>query len=300
MTFFKRIFWFLAINLAIIILITTIVSVFGLDTRYLTPNGLNLQALAVFSLLWGMAGSFISLLLSKWLAKKMFKIQLIDTPKNHAEARLVEVISNLSQQNGLKMPEVGIYASADMNAFATGPSRNKSLVAVSTGLLENMTDEEVDGVLGHEMSHIANGDMVTMTLIQGVMNAFVIFAARVAAYGVQMLLKGKDDSGSINRLSYFLTSIVFEILFGMIAMVVIFAFSRHREYRADAGSAKTVGRGKMLAALKKLQSSVPTKTPTNQKSFATMQINGGKSFARFFSTHPSLENRIKRLERGNF
>jgi len=300
MAFLKRIFWFMVMNLAIIILITTIVSVFGLDTRYLTPNGLDLKALAFFSLLWGTLGSFISLLLSKWSAKRLFKIRLIDTPKNHEESRLLEVISNLAQQNGITMPEVGIYTSPDMNAFATGASKNKSLVAVSTGLLENMTNEEVDGVLGHEMAHITNGDMVTMTLVQGVMNAFVIFAARVAAYGVQMLLKGKDDNGSINRLSYYLTSILFEILFGMIAMVVIFAFSRHREYRADAGSAKTMGRGKMIAALKKLQSSIPKKTPTNQKSFATMQINGGKSFAQFFATHPSLENRIERLERGNF
>ncbi len=290
----------MAMNLAIIVLITTIVSIFGLDIRYLTPNGLNLQALAIFSLLFGMIGSFISLLISKWMAKRLFKIQIINTPRNHAESRLVEVISNLSQQNNIKMPEVGIYSSPDMNAFATGPSKNNSLVAVSTGLLENMTDEEVDGVLGHEMAHIANGDMVTMTLIQGVMNAFVIFAARAAAYGVQMLLRGDDKGGNINRLSYFFTSIVFEILFGMIAMVIIFAFSRYREYSADAGSAKTVGRGKMIAALKKLQSSLPVKTLTAQKSFATMQINGGKSFARFFSTHPSLENRIARLEKGNF
>ncbi len=300
MTFFRRMFWFLAMNLAIIVLITTIVSVFGLDTRYLTANGLNLQALAVFSLLWGMAGSFISLLLSKWMAKRLFKIQLITTPKNHSEARFVEVISNLSQQHGLKMPEVGIYISPEMNAFATGPSKNKSLVAVSSGLLENMTEAEVDGVLGHEMAHIANGDMVTMALVQGVMNAFVIFAARVAAYGVQTLLRGDDDTGSINRFSYYLTSIIFEILFGMIAMVVIFSFSRLREYRADAGSARTVGRDKMIAALKKLQSNLPSKVNHQEKSFATMKISSGKSFSRFFSTHPSLENRIKRLERGSF
>jgi heat shock protein HtpX len=300
MTFFRRIFWFMAMNLAIIVLISTIASVFGLDTRYLTPNGLNLQALAVFSLLWGMSGAFISLLLSRWMAKKLFKIQVIETPRNHSESRLIEVVSNLAQQNGLSMPEVGVYTSKDMNAFATGPSKNKSLVAVSTGLLENMTDAEMDGVLGHEMAHIANGDMVTMALVQGVMNAFVIFAARVAAYGVQMLFKGDNDNGSINRLSYFLTSIVFEILFGMIAMVVIYAFSRHREYRADAGSARTIGRDKMIAALKKLQSTIPIKASPNEKSFATMKISGGKSFSRFFSTHPSLESRIERLVKGDF
>lgn len=294
MSFFKRIFFWVMINAAVIAVIMTIVSVFGLETRYLTPNGLNLEALAVMSILWGFTGSFISLLISKWMAKKMMGVQVIESPQNHQESKLIEVIGRISQQAGIKMPEVGIYESNEINAFATGARKNASLVAVSSGLLNEMNDQEVEGVLAHEIAHIANGDMVTMALLQGVINAFVIFFARIAAFAVQKAL-GKDNE-EIGGMAYWLTSIVFEILFSILASVIIFAFSRYREYRADLGGAQFTGKQNMIAALKKLQAS-SEKIDTHQKSFATMKISDQPSrFSQIFSTHPPLAERIMRLQ----
>lgn len=289
----KRILLFLLTNIAVVAVIMTITSVFGLDTRYLTQYGLNLQALAILSLLYGFAGSFISLLLSKKMAKWSTKMQIIENPKTDEEAFLLQKIKHFAEQGGFKMPEVGIYNSPEINAFATGATKNRSLIAVSTGLLQNMERDEIEGVLAHEMAHIQNGDMVTMTLIQGVLNAFVIFFARVAAYAVQKTIA--KDNESIGGLSYWLTSIAFEILFGILASTIVYAFSRWREYHADFGGAKFAGKQKMIAALTQLQKSQKLIDPKT-KSLATMKISNKQGVMRFFSTHPTLESRIQRLQ----
>ncbi|MCK5460623.1 protease HtpX [Candidatus Gracilibacteria bacterium] len=293
MTAFKRIFFWFLINAAVIAVIMTIVSVFGLDIHYLKPYGLDLKSLAILSLLWGFAGSFISLCLSKFLAKRMLGVKIIDQPQNHDEIFLTEIIGRLASQGGFKTPEIGIYASPEVNAFATGATKNSSLVAVSQGLLNEMDKDEIEGVIAHEMAHIQNGDMVTMALLQGVINAFVIFFARVAAYAVQTALGKSGDE--IGGLAYWVTSILFEILFSALASVIVFAFSRWREYRADFGGASFVGKQKMIAALKRLQNT-QNKIDSRQKSLSTMKIANKASFARFFSTHPRLDDRIKRLQ----
>ncbi len=294
MSFFKRIFFFILVNVAVIAVLMTITTIFGIEP-YLTPYGLNLTSLLIYAAIIGFTGSFISLFLSKWMAKKMMGVQVIDQPSNTAESKLVETISRLAQQGGFNMPEVGIYNSPEVNAFATGWGKNHSLVAVSTGLLNEMSSDEVEGVLAHEMAHVSNGDMVTMTLIQGVVNTFVIFAARAAAYAVQTAL-GKDNE-SIGGLSYWVTSIAFEIVFGILASLIVFWFSRHREFAADMGGAKFVGKQKMIAALKKLQQLTDRIDPS-QQSLATMKISDRPSnFAAMFSTHPRLEDRIEVLQK---
>ncbi len=293
MRFIKRIFLFLVVNLAIIVILGAVVSIFGIRP-YLTPYGLDLKSLAIFAAIIGFTGSFISLFLSKVTAKWMMKVRVIRDPRDNAEAKLTQVISGISQKIGIAMPEVGIYPSPEVNAFATGWSRNHSLVAVSEGLLREMDDKELEGVLAHEMAHIANGDMVTMTLVQGILNTFIIFAARVVAFFVGKLLSKNDDIG---HLSYFLLSILFEIVFGILASILVFAYSRRREFRADEGGARFVGKMKMIAALKKL-GQLSQKIDTRQKSLATMKISDKKSrFGKIFSTHPSIEERIERLQK---
>lgn len=289
----KRILLFLLTNIAVVAVIMTITSIFGLDTRYLTSYGLNLQALAILSLLYGFAGSFISLFMSKFIAKWSTKMKIIENPRNDDEAFLIQKIAHFADQGGFKMPEVGVYDSPEVNAFATGATKNRSLVAVSTGLLHNMERDEIEGVLAHEMAHIQNGDMVTMALLQGIVNAFVIFFARIAAYAVQTAL-GKDGE-SIGGMAYWVTSILFEILFGILASTIVYAFSRWREYHADFGGAKFAGKQKMIAALKRLQES-SKKIDPKTKSLATMKISDRPGMMRFFSTHPSLESRIQRLQ----
>ena len=296
MIFLKRIFFFVLINVAIIAVLTTVTSVFGINTYYLEPNGLNLQSLAVFSLIIGFAGSFISLLISKWMAKSMMGVEVIKNPTNDEESFLITKIQQFAQQGGVNMPEVGIYESGEVNAFATGWSKNRALVAVSRGLLQQMNREEVEGVLAHEMAHVVNGDMVTMALIQGVVNTFVIFAARVAAYAVQTFLAKGEENSAIGGLSYWLTALLFEILFGILASIVVMSFSRWREYRADFGGAQFVGKQKMIAALKRLQSST-NQIDNNQKSLATMKMSGKGGITALFSTHPSLEKRIESLQK---
>ena len=292
---FKRFFFFALVNIAVVAVILVIAHFFGLETRYLTPNGLNLTALAFMSLLWGFVGSFVSLFMSKWLAKKTMGVQLISQPKNSQENKIVEIVSRIASQAGLKTPEIGIYDSPEVNAFATGWSRNNSLVAVSSGLLSEMSPAEIEGVLAHEMAHIANGDMVTMTLIQGVVNAFVIFFARIAAFAVQKAM-GRDNE-AIGGFAYLGLSILFEIIFGILASTIVFAFSRWREFGADAGGAKFVGKRNMIAALQKLQKLTHRIDPS-QKSFATLKISDRPGFAKFFSSHPPLEKRIEVLESG--
>lgn len=296
---FKRVFFFLATNIAVLAVVMGIVHVFGLDTKYLTPYGIDYKALAIFSLLWGFVGSIISLLMSKTIAKWTTKMEILD-PENvnlNDEANfLVQTIRKLSEQAGIGMPEIGIYDSPEINAFATGAFKNSSLVAVSSGLLHSMERNEIEGVLAHEISHIENGDMITMTLIQGVVNAFVIFFARIAAYTVQKALSKDGEDGAIGGFLYFGISIAFEILFGILASMIVAKFSRWREFRADAGGAKLAGRGSMIAALKRLQQTSEL-INTDQKSLATMKIaDKPSSFMSLFSTHPDLELRIKALE----
>lgn len=287
----KRLFFFCLVNIAIIVVLGTIMTVFNVQP-YLTDQGLNLTSLLIFAAVIGFTGSFISLFLSKWMVKWTMKVKLIKSPQSHQESKLVEIISRIAAQLGINTPEIGIYPSGEVNAFATGWGKNHSLVAVSAGLLDAMNEDELEGVLAHEMAHISNGDMVTMVLIQGVINTFIIFAARVAAFAVQKFL-GKDNE-AIGGLSYWLTSIAFEIVFGILASTIVFWFSRRREFRADLGGAKFVGKNKMIAALKKLET-LHGKIDTRQKSMATMKISD-KPRRLLFASHPPLADRIKALQ----
>ncbi|MFW7378344.1 MAG: protease HtpX [Oligoflexus sp.] len=293
---FKRIFFFALVNIGVIVTVSIVMSLLGIQP-YLTQAGLNYESLLIFCLIWGMAGSFISLLISKKMAKWMMGVQIIDPNTGGEYGELVRTVHRLAKGAGLeKMPEVGVYPGQELNAFATGPSKNNSLVAVSQGLLRNMTRDEVEGVLGHEVAHIANGDMVTMTLIQGVVNAFVMFFARIAAYAVQQFLRGDEEEGQgVGGLAYMFTVIVFEILFGLLGAMVTAWFSRHREFRADAGGARLAGRPKMEAALQRLRSATGV-VQDDGMAVQTLKISGKPSkFVSLFSTHPPLELRIERL-----
>lgn len=292
----KRVFLFVLVNICIVVTVSIVLSLLGVRP-YLEASGLNYQSLAIFCLVWGMVGSFISLLLSKQMAKWMMGVQIIDPNTSGEYGELVRTVHRLARAAGLeKMPEVGVYPSQEVNAFATGPTKNSSLVAVSQGLLRNMTRDEVEGVLGHEVAHIANGDMVTMTLIQGVVNAFVMFFARIAAYAVQQFLRGDDEEGQgVSHFAYMMTVVVFEILFGLLGAMVTAWFSRHREFRADAGGARLAGRHKMEAALQRLRSATAL-IQDNGAAVQTLKISGKPSkFMALFSTHPPLEVRINRL-----
>ncbi len=294
MKFLKRIALFLLVNIAVITLLTIIASVFKIDFYYLKPNGLDLTSLLIFATVIGFTGSFISLLLSKQTAKWMMKVHVIHQARDVHERKLLEVISHIAKKLKIKMPEVGIYPSMEINAFATGPSRNRSLVAVSEGLLQELSADELEGVLAHEMAHIANGDMVTMTLLQGVLNTFVIFLSRAVAYiAVNALGRNGRDLGYG---LYYLVSIVFQIVFGILASIIVFSFSRQREFRADRGGAEFVGKNKMIGALQKL-STLTNRIDTRQSALATMKINDKRGrFGKIFSTHPPMEERIARLE----
>ncbi len=281
-------------NVAVLIMITTIFTVFGLEP-YLTNQGLNLISLLIFSAIIGFSGAFISLLISRWMAKKIFRIKVVESPQSTEETFLFQTIQSLATRAGISMPTVGIYPSAEVNAFATGPTRNRALVAVSAGLLAKFSKEEIEGVLAHEMSHVASGDMLTMALMQGVLNTFVVFISRVLAYLVESAI-GKDSEG-INYLVYWIASIVFEIIFGILAGLILSAFSRRREFSADAGGASFAGKSKMIAALKRLQTCAQqVDTSKKQASFATLKIADKPSHLRWWSTHPSLETRIERLQ----
>lgn len=296
---FKRIGLFLMTNLLMVLGISIILSLLGVN-GYLTAQGIDYQSLLIFCLVWGFVGSFISLMLSKFMAKQMMGVKIVDA--NGPYASLVNRIHTLARQANLpKMPEVGIYESPDINAFATGPSKSNSLVAVSTGLLSKMNDDEVEGVLAHEVAHIANGDMVTMALVQGVMNAFVMFFARIAAFALQQAMRKDDDESPIGGLSYYLTTIVFEMVFGFLSMFVVAYFSRIREYRADAGSAKLAGRDKMIKALRRLQQNyeqMASHQAQDNASLNAFKISTKSGVLALLSTHPSLESRIKALETG--
>lgn len=287
----KRILLFLATNLAIMITLSIVLSLLGIG-GYITPTGLDYSALMVFCLVWGMGGAFISLQLSRFMAKMAMRIQLVDGRSGQPDLDwLHQTVGQLTRKAGLPMPEVGIYDSPEVNAFATGPSKNRSLVAVSTGLLHSMRRDEVEGVLAHEVAHIQNGDMVTLTLIQGVVNAFVMFFSRIIANIVRQMVDEK-----ISHLVFFATTLIFDIAFGILGSMVVAWFSRAREFRADAGGASLAGRANMIGALQRL---LTTKAlvDTSQPQLATMKIAGAKGgFMALIATHPPLEARIAALQ----
>jgi len=290
----KRVLLFLATNLAVMVVLGITVNILGVN-RFLSAQGINLPMLLAFAAVIGFGGAFISLLMSKWVAKMSTGARVIERPSNQTEAWLLDTVRRQAKQAGIAMPEVAIYDSPDVNAFATGPSKNNSLVAVSTGLLHAMRQDEAEAVLAHEVSHIANGDMVTLTLIQGVVNTFVIAIARVVGYAVDRFFSGNSDEEYQGPgIAYYITSIVCEIVFGILASTIVMWFSRQREYRADAGGARLAGRDKMVAALERLrQIHEPSHLP-NQ--VAALGINGGMSkFGKLFLSHPPLEERIAAL-----
>jgi heat shock protein HtpX len=282
---------FLATNAAIMIAITIIFNVFGLQGA-LDAQGVNLDlgSLLVMSAVIGMTGSIISLFMSKWSAKNAMGVHVIEQPQNQTEQWLVGIVARQAQQAGIGMPEVGIFDAPEPNAFATGASRNNALVAVSTGLLHNMNSDEVEAVLGHEMTHVANGDMVTMTLIQGVINTFVYFFATIIGYVVDRVVF-KTERG--NGPAYYITQIVAQIALSILASMLVMWFSRYREFRADAGGAQLAGRQKMISALQALQrSNEPAQLPGELAAFG---INGG-GVRRLFMSHPPLNERIAALQ----
>ena len=287
----KRIALFVLTNLAVMLVLTVTTRLLGLD-RFLSANGLNLGALMGFSLIMGFGGATISLLMSKQMAKWSTGAHVIEQPSNADEAWIVDTVRRFADKAGIGMPEVAIYE-GEPNAFATGAFKNSALVAVSTGLLYSMSREEVEAVIGHEVAHVANGDMVTMTLIQGVMNTFVVFLSRVVGYAVDSFLRKGDEENSGPGIGYMVTTIVMDILLGFLAAIIVAWFSRQREFRADAGAAQLMGRKQpMINALARLGGLEPGALP---KSMAAMGIAGG--LGQLFSTHPSMEDRIAALQR---
>ena len=283
----KRIFLFLVTNLLIVLTINILLSALGLN-YYLSQQGINYTDLAAFCLIWGMTGSLISLAISKWTAKAIHGVKVID--KRSAEyGWLVSMVEQLARKAGLPVtPEVGIWDSPEINAFATGPSKRNSLVAFSSGLLYSMQKNEVEGVAAHEIAHISNGDMVTMTLLQGVVNAFVMFFARIIAWAVAQNSRDENRAGI-----QFMVTMVLELLLGVLGMLVVAAFSRHREFRADAGGARYAGKQDMIAALQRL--SMNSRRYDSDPALATLKISGG--VGRFFASHPPLGDRITALQR---
>lgn len=305
MTWFKRIGLFLLVNILVVVTISLILNLLGVKP-YLTHYGLDYSSLIVFCLVWGMGGAFISLALSRLMAKWMMGVQVISPEtRDYNERSLLETVHELARAARLPaMPEVGIYASPEINAFATGPSRSRSLVAVSSGLLLKMDKDEIKGVLGHEVAHIANGDMVTMTLIQGIVNAFVMFLARVVAYAITMSGKRDNEESQGSYLSYYLVQFVLEIVFMILGSMVVAWFSRYREFRADKGGAKLAGRDNMIRALQSLKSAFESNSESEsgmmssspQSSIQALKISSRSGgFLHLFSTHPPLELRIERL-----
>jgi heat shock protein HtpX len=288
----KRIALFLLTNLAVVLVLGVICSLLGVD-RYLTQEGLNLTSLLIFSAIIGFGGSIISLLMSKWMAKRSTGAQVITQPRNSAEMWLLQTVERQARAAGIKTPEVAIYDAPEPNAFATGANKNAALVAVSTGLLKAMSQDEVEAVLGHEIGHVANGDMVTLTLVQGVVNTFVIFLSRVIAYAVDSFLRRGSDNNSGPGFTYYGVSIVMQIVLGIGASMIVAAFSRYREFRADSAGAQFAGKRKMIAALQRLQSfhDAPSQLPKEMTAFGIREGISG-----LFSSHPPLEKRIAALQ----
>lgn len=285
----KRVFLFLATNLAIIVVLSVFLSIIGIDPR-------SMGGMLAIAVVFGMGGSFISLAMSKTIAKTATGAQLISHPSNAVERWLVETVARQAQQAGIGMPEVAIYNAPDVNAFATGMKRDDALVAVSTGLLQQMSRDEAEAVLGHEVSHVANGDMITLALIQGVVNTFVIFLARLVAGAIDAFLQGDEEGeGGLGFLGYMAVTIVMELILGVLASVIVMWFSRQREFRADAGGASLAGRQKMIAALERLRAlHEPSRLPDQMAAFG---ITGKASgLAYLFMSHPPLEQRIAALQ----
>ena len=286
----KRILLFVLTNVLVVAVLGVVASLLGVN-RYLTANGLNLGALLGFALIMGFGGAIISLLISKPMAKWTSHLHMIDNPQTPDEAWIVGTVRKFADKAGIGMPEVGIFE-GDPNAFATGAFKNSALVAVSTGLLQNMTRDEVEAVIGHEVAHVANGDMVTMTLIQGVMNTFVVFLSRVIGYAVDSFLRRNDNGTSGPGIGYFVTTVVLDIVLGFAAAIVVAWFSRQREFRADAGAAQLMGQKQpMMNALARLGGLPPGELP---KSVEAMGITGG--IGKLFATHPPIEERIAALQ----
>ncbi|HRI36622.1 MAG TPA: protease HtpX [bacterium] len=304
MSAIKRVFLFVLMNLAIILMgsvtIWIVSAVFGINVSGYLGGSDGYLGLAIFSLIFGFAGSFFSLAISRWSAKRLYGIRLLDSANlfNYPEKeRLVYAsVETIARQQGIDMPEVGVYDAPDPNAFATGATRNRSLVAVSTGLLDAMTPAEIEGVIAHEMAHILNGDMVTMTLLQGILNTFVIFISRVIGYALDSAMR-KDEESSAPGFGYYIVVMVLEIALSMLASLVLMAFSRHREYRADAGSAEFVGRDKMIAALRRLKTLTERTDAYDDGQLAAFKISARDGWLSAFSSHPSLDDRIAVLER---
>lgn len=297
----KRVFLFLAVNFLVLIALSTVLNFFHVQP-FLQERGLDLSSLLIFCLVWGMGGAFISLLLSRKMAKWLMGVKVIDptSTTDPEQVRLLQTVERLSREAHLfEMPQVGVFSSKEMNAFATGFSKKHSLIAVSTALLQKMDPQELEGVIAHEMAHICNGDMVTMTLLQGVVNAFVMFLARILAYAASGLGKSRNESSSGSVASYHLFVILFEVVFMVLGSLVVCSFSRLREFRADLGGAQLAGKHKMIAALESLQKRQGNPDPKLAKpAIAALQIASHKKggWKRLFATHPSLEERIARLK----
>jgi heat shock protein HtpX len=288
----KRVLLFVATNLAILVVLSIVARLFGID-RFLAEEGLNLGGLLVFAALFGFGGSFISLALSKWMAKRAMGVRVIAEPRDSTEQWLLSAVRAQAQAAGIGMPEVGVFDSPQPNAFATGANRNKALVAVSRGLLQHMNQREVEAVLAHEVSHVANGDMVTLALIQGVVNTFVIFASRVIGNVVdRTVFRSEDGRGP----AYFVTVILAELVLGILASLIVFWFSRQREFRADRGGARLAGTGNMISALERLK--VTHQPLPSQFAAFGVAARSASGIKRLFMTHPPLEERIQALQIG--
>ena len=286
----KRIFLFLATNIAILLVLSVAMRVLGIEP-YLTANGLNLGSLLAFAAVMGFGGSFISLAISKWMAKKSMGVRVIGTPSNSSEFWLVETVKKYAADAGIGMPEVGIFDTPEANAFATGMNKNNALVAVSSGLLQQMSRGEAEAVIGHEIAHVANGDMVTLALIQGVVNTFVMFLSRVIGYMVdKIVFKTERGTGP----AFFVTMIVAELILGVLASIIVMWFSRKREFRADMGGASLAGKQNMIGALERLASLHPAPLPEKMAAFG-IAGGGASGIKRLFMTHPPLEERIAAL-----
>jgi heat shock protein HtpX len=286
----KRIFLFLATNMAIVLVLSLTMRILGVEP-YLTANGLNLTSLLIFAAVMGFGGSLISLAISKWMAKKSMGVRVIESPSSSKEFWLVETVKKYAADAGIGMPEVGIFDSPEVNAFATGMNKNNALVAVSSGLLNAMTKEEAEAVIGHEIAHVANGDMVTLALIQGVVNTFVMFLSRVIGHTVdRVVFKNENGHGP----AFFVTMIIAELVLGILASIIVMWFSRQREFRADRGGASLAGKQAMISALERLNSLHPAPLPEKMAAFG---IAGGGAIGlkRLFMTHPPLEERIAAL-----
>ena len=296
----KRVFLFLILNFFVILMISIVLNVLNIRP-FLSSYGLDIKSLMIFCLIWGMGGALISLSLSRVMAKWMMGVQIVDANTRDPELQhLVLTVHKLARQSNLPLPEVGVYRSNEVNAFATGPTKARALVAVSTGLLQRMKDTEIEGVLGHEISHIANGDMVTMTLLQGVVNAFVMFLAHILAYAVSGFGRSRDNSSGGSWMSYMLFVYLFEVVFMILGSLVVAAYSRFREFRADAGGARLAGKDSMIAALQSLRALQGVKDAhAENPAMAALKIShqSKKGLFRLFASHPPLEERIDRLQR---